>query len=280
MRDFEHIIVDDGCQQATQKLVESYGDPRLLYIAHRAPQGAAGARNTGIRNARGHYINLLDDDDEYLPGILEKTAALWTTIKDRHIGFVWTGVTRVQDTSEGEKTLRTQVWPSKFSSEKEGLMVSTAIGNGFGLSMRRMCAIAIGPYDKTLPIGEDTDFLIRLSKNYHFRTVPEVLVKIHHHDHFQLTDVKNSEIRRSCYQRIIERHIAFLERHWEVLYIHSMAYINHCYRLGRKMAGRRAFLRLIRRSPRERKTYRDWFCFEWFGCDYDTYLNRRATRRP
>jgi glycosyltransferase involved in cell wall biosynthesis len=63
---FELIIVDDGGQDASMDICRSFKDPRIRIVSQ-SNRGLAGARNTGIRNARGRFIGLLDSDDVWLP---------------------------------------------------------------------------------------------------------------------------------------------------------------------------------------------------------------------
>jgi glycosyltransferase involved in cell wall biosynthesis len=59
---FELIIVDDGGNDASMEICRSFKDHRVRIIKQ-ANRGLAGARNTGIRNAQGDFIALLDSDD-------------------------------------------------------------------------------------------------------------------------------------------------------------------------------------------------------------------------
>jgi len=274
-QDFEQIIVDDASDAETAQVVAAMGDPRLRYIAHETSRGAAAAYNTGMKNARGQYINFLDDDDEYLPGILEKIRQTFLSATNNP-GFVWTGITRVRDLPEGEETIRTQVWPADFDSRESGLMVSTAIGNGFGVSMKKECIDELGYYDETLTVGEDTEYLIKLSKQYNFRTVPEVLVKIHHHGSTQLTHQKYVGIKQACYGRIIARHFDFLSEYFGVINMHNLVYAGLCYELKKKKAGRKAMMRIIKKFPGKRILYADLICYELFGKNYKQWKENKA----
>ena len=266
-RNWEQIIVDDANDPESARIVAEFNDQRIKYIVHEKQAGAAGARNTGIRHATGYFINFLDDDDEYLPGILEKTLNAFEEATNDP-GFVWTGVTRVKDTAAGEETLVTLTWPSDFATRGHGLMASTAIGNGFGLSVKKECIEKIGYYDETLARGEDTDFIIRLSKLYNFRTVPEVLVKIHHHDNHQLTSPIFIQDKCEVYGKLIERHFDFLMRYWDTYYMHNKVYATLCYQLNKKKAGRQAMWRLIKKFPTRKIAWLDLISYELFEKDY------------
>ncbi len=61
-QDFEIIIVNDG----GDKPVSANG-PRTTVIHSGSSRGPSGARNMGLRLARGKYIGFLDDDDRLLP---------------------------------------------------------------------------------------------------------------------------------------------------------------------------------------------------------------------
>jgi len=68
--DFEVIAVDDGSPDGSFTVLERFSDPRLR-IVRQENRGLAGARNTGIREARGEIIGLLDADDLWMPRKLE-----------------------------------------------------------------------------------------------------------------------------------------------------------------------------------------------------------------
>ncbi|MEI6697317.1 MAG: peptidoglycan bridge formation glycyltransferase FemA/FemB family protein [Bacteroidota bacterium] len=264
---WEQIVVDDANDPNTAEILAKINDTRIKYIVHDNPKGAAGAYNTGIKNAHGKYINFLDDDDEYLPGILEKLFSSFNEATKKP-DFVWTGITRVKDTANGEEIINTQVWPARFHSKEAGLMVSTAIGNGFGLSVKKECIEEIGLYDEEMKVGVDTDFMIRLSEKYNFSTVPEVLVKIHHHISAQLTHERNNKIRCENYRRIIDRHFNFLSGHWDTYYMHNKVYASLCYQLNEKNAGRKTMWKLIKKFPSRRINWLDLLSFELYGKGY------------
>jgi glycosyltransferase involved in cell wall biosynthesis len=67
----EVIVVLDGPDALTEKALRNIPDPRLTLVVLAASVGAAQARNLAVDCARGDWIALLDDDDEWLPEKIE-----------------------------------------------------------------------------------------------------------------------------------------------------------------------------------------------------------------
>lgn len=73
-QNWEMIIVDDCSQDNTKEIVEGYmkNDPRIQYHLLDANSGAAVARTTAMRLAKGSYMAFLDSDDIWMPDKLER----------------------------------------------------------------------------------------------------------------------------------------------------------------------------------------------------------------
>jgi glycosyltransferase involved in cell wall biosynthesis len=65
--DLEVVVVVDGPDDSTAQALAGIDDPRLRIVQLPESGGAPSARNAGARQARGHWVALLDDDDEWLP---------------------------------------------------------------------------------------------------------------------------------------------------------------------------------------------------------------------
>ena len=74
-RDFEVIICDDGSQDDTKSIVNSFaGKFPINFISENNWGGPARPRNNGLRLAKGEWVCLLDADDWWYPPKLAKVA--------------------------------------------------------------------------------------------------------------------------------------------------------------------------------------------------------------
>ncbi len=69
----EVIVVDDGSTDDTREVMRPY--LRDVRYIQQQNAGVAAARNTGLREARGDFIALLDADDYWFPERLQRSIA-------------------------------------------------------------------------------------------------------------------------------------------------------------------------------------------------------------
>lgn len=75
--EFEVVIVDDGSQDATPRVIDEFADrlPNLQVIRHATAVGLADARNIGVAATTGRYVTFLDGDDWIAPDYLRRLVA-------------------------------------------------------------------------------------------------------------------------------------------------------------------------------------------------------------
>jgi glycosyltransferase involved in cell wall biosynthesis len=72
----EVVVVVDGPDRATVEMLEALHESRLQIVELPENVGGSEARNIGARSAKGEWIALLDDDDEWLPRKIEEQMAM------------------------------------------------------------------------------------------------------------------------------------------------------------------------------------------------------------
>lgn len=80
----EAVVVVDGADPATVEALEALAEPRLRVVALAENAGGSEARNIGVRAARGTWVAMLDDDDEWLPTKLARQMAAVSDVNARH----------------------------------------------------------------------------------------------------------------------------------------------------------------------------------------------------
>ena len=80
----EVVVVIDGPDGATEKVLASVSDARLRVVMLPNSVGGASARNEGVKAARGPWIALLDDDAEELPDVPDRLEMLASVAEHRN----------------------------------------------------------------------------------------------------------------------------------------------------------------------------------------------------
>jgi len=70
--DFEFIIINDGSSDSTEQIIESYHDPRIVYLKNSANLGLSKSFNIGIDKSHGKFIARMDADDISKPNRFER----------------------------------------------------------------------------------------------------------------------------------------------------------------------------------------------------------------
>lgn len=183
--DYEVVVVNDASTDNGPAIVERWmaNDARIRMVTQ-DNRGLAGARNGGIRAARGEYIALLDADDLWLPMKLERHVAHLDANPSVGVSFA---PSRFIDGDS--KALSMAQTPRLKDIDAAHVFCRNPVGNGSAAVIRRralddiafVIAAPEGPrtcwFDETFRQSEDIELWCRIAATtrWRFEGVPEAL---------------------------------------------------------------------------------------------------------
>lgn len=172
LTDFEIVVVNDGSPDtdAFEAALSNYRD-RVTYIKQEN-QGAAAARNTGIKAARGEFLAFLDADDLWLPNYLESQMGV---LRKTSADVVYCDALIVGSSHLKGRTFielaptRCEVTPESLLRVDVGLLTSALIAT-------KKAVLDAGLFDETILRGHDFDLWLRIAqKRFKFACNRQIL---------------------------------------------------------------------------------------------------------
>jgi glycosyltransferase involved in cell wall biosynthesis len=156
----EVVVVDDGSTDATAKLLREWKEREgeRLTVIRQANAGESAARNAGIVAARHDLVALLDSDNRWRPGKLEKQLQLHAD--DPSLGFSFTGYTTFGDGSSADIVLGE--WDPDPGYALEQLLAGCCI-NTSAVIARKQIFLDAGMFDTSLRYCEDHDLWLKIA---------------------------------------------------------------------------------------------------------------------
>jgi glycosyltransferase involved in cell wall biosynthesis len=166
----EIIVVNDGSTDETESIAKSYGS-KINYI-YQENLGLAGARNTGIRVAKGELIGLLDSDDIWKPNFLETIVSL--VIKYPKASVFYSQGQCI----DADGNILPQIVGGKTISQSN--FFNSLLQANFlipsTITLRRETIVNAGYFDETLRSCEDWDLWLRILPDATFIGTEEIII--------------------------------------------------------------------------------------------------------
>ncbi|GAA4455970.1 glycosyltransferase family 2 protein [Novipirellula rosea] len=195
-RNLEILIIDDGSDDGTGEILDSYTDPRIRVI-HADRMGRAAALAMAVREARGDYVANLDADDVAYPNrIADQVAFL-----ESHPDHAWVGGGEDrQDSQRDEHYVR--LYPQTDAEIRR--MSAKCIPYCHSAIMFRRSLLDEGiNYDPKQPYLIDFEFFLRVAAKHKVANLPYAVVMRRAHGKsffqrsFKVRD-QNRELSRLC----------------------------------------------------------------------------------
>lgn len=174
--DFEFIIIDDGSDQKTKKVLAKYAehDSRIRLLANDRNMKLSSSLNRGIRIAKGKYIARADANVEYDRSRLKRQHEYMEDHGDVDVlgsNFFWA--------TEG----RTEAKPIVLPEKHEEIVQTLSKGNCIchpSVFFRKDRLVHFGPYREGFGKGQDYNLWLRTRRTLKFHNYQEpLLVKWH-----------------------------------------------------------------------------------------------------
>jgi glycosyltransferase involved in cell wall biosynthesis len=206
-QDFDVIIVDDGSNNNTKKVLRKIKHPKISII-EQVNGGLSNARNNGIKKALGKYILVIDSDDTLEKTFLEKAVVILD--KDDSIK----AVSSFCNIFEGDYSIITKHAP------KGGDLNNFLFDNNstsFAL-IRKSSWKKIGGYDEAMVKGfEDWEFWISLTKNGGYIYMIEEYLFNYRYKKKSMSKDSKTNYRESNLKYIYKKHSDIYSKHFSEL---------------------------------------------------------------
>lgn len=260
--DWELLIWNDGSTDNTEEVVSSYNDKRIHYY-NEENHGKCYALNQSIKKARGAWVAILDDDDQWYQKKLEKQielifdypeiSILFTNYNNLNLVSGEVGIGFQQNKKGVVKLITKRIKEGVFIVQDqfyESLLRSNFILPSTVLISKKVFD-KIGLFNSDLRNGEDFEFLWRAAfNNFVFAFTEEVLViRIKPDGSLSSpsidTYINNIVMLNSCYQYALNNGRDDLYLSFRHAFLNSWQGLAKCYVL---MGNRKKALLILYRS--------------------------------
>ena len=187
----EIIVIDDG---STDDSMEQLSSGSNLIVLRQSHQGAAAARNYGMKEATGDYLLFLDADDVLMPDAIESFCQGLLQNED---AVVVLGM--AEDFISEELDAKQAGGLSKKEFPYSGVLAGCCFGE-------RKALLGVGFFDTSLKAGENVDWLARL-RNSGLNTVQLDVVTVSRRIHLTNTGRIYIKEQMQDYATIIRRRL-------------------------------------------------------------------------
>lgn len=174
--DLEVVVVDDASTDSSMEIAASFQDPRIVIVNNQTNLGPAGARNRGVKAARGGLILFVDSDTRVDADCIEQHVRTHQSVETDLVAGAVQGIHEtVFGRADGFCSWWTSV-PGSRSRFIERLHVPTT-----NMSMAKELFDELGQLNEEMRVGEDSDFsrrALRRGKRIFFNAG----ILAHHHD--------------------------------------------------------------------------------------------------
>lgn len=162
------ILVINDCGEDVQDVVESFNDNRIKYFQNEINSGLAFSRNVGLKNLKGSFFCLCDDDDIYTKYAVEMRMYLMKKL-NADATYTRSLLDHWEKKDDGYVSIgKTLYWDNPYFSKDLLLIQNICPCSNATISMKAWERSNYYQFDQTLTTTEDQDFWTAISRQTDF----------------------------------------------------------------------------------------------------------------
>lgn len=196
-KDFELIIINDGSNNNSEQVIQSYNDERIIYLKNEENMGIVPSLNRGLDISRGEYIVRMDSDD------ISREIRLEVQVKymDEHPEIIAAG----SFANRIPQPLRYEGPTTAHNTRTFTRYITNCIMHPTMIIRNKILKENNIKYDASYIHTEDYDLCNRLLKHGEIVNIPETLLL--HRTHPKSITSKNSYIQMKYAVKILMNNI-------------------------------------------------------------------------
>lgn len=176
----EVIVVNDAPEDEKlsdeiREMLNGY-DKEIQYLVSEKSMGPCGARNLGLKQAKGEYVAFLDDDDEWLP---QKLEVQFKRIKEKNVALVYCSHYSISDKGKIRLIEEPLAMEGIHNNAFESLLRCNFIGSTSYPLLRTKILEEVGGFNEDIESSQDHELWLRIAQEHAVFYVKEPLVRLY-----------------------------------------------------------------------------------------------------
>lgn len=162
---FEVVLVNDNGPDLSNIVEKFEGLLNITYLPQSASVGRTQAINLGLEKSKGKWLSFLDDDDIFYPWHLATFADAINSQEEATFFYSDYNQAIFSNADDEDPLIIRGMIPWDF--DRNALMIRNYVPINTWL-MNRALSTKVGPFDQTMDLMEDYEYLLRLSRETEF----------------------------------------------------------------------------------------------------------------
>ncbi|MBG66123.1 MAG: hypothetical protein CMP73_05655 [Flavobacteriales bacterium] len=177
-KNLEVIIIDDCSKFSPEHIISQFKSLNIRYFRNKTNSKVAYSTNKGVKLAKGEYIALLGDDDEWTSKCkIENQLGCIKNSKKSNVGAVFTGFRYIDDFTKKEIE---SIYPNIGGNLLKKILVKNGILASTTVLMPSSVWQSIGGYNENITRGIDSDLFRRLLiANYNIVSINKIMANVY-----------------------------------------------------------------------------------------------------